>query len=303
MHARRAYTVAIALLAASNAMAEDHPIAEILAKPSLNVVITVEDMDKATQFYGEVLGLERMPPIVFGDNTDPVFFPKPVIMQRFKVGSHEIKLIPGIESTEDLPRGVQEAIGFRLVNYPIADIEAFKKRLARHGYDEPTIGELPNSPYRFGLINDPDGNPVEFYYYDGAGPPGWEQSLQIGLTVSDIEASREFYGKTLGMNELPAIPSPMGNGKVYLFQNGPTLIKFWTFDKDIPNHAGRHLDAYGYRYIQYPAKEIDTAHAFMNGRGVPIDLPPTTVFRGLNIKIMFVTDPDGIIQEIFGPAR
>jgi len=275
-------------------------IAQFLAKPSLNVVITVSDMEAAKKFYGDVLGLAPLPPIRFSDKTSAVFFPTAVTMERFRVGAHEIKLIPGVESTKKYPGGVTRGIGFRMVNYPIADIEAFRRRLAEHGYAEPKIGSLPNSTYRFGMLEDPDGNQVEFFYHDGDGPKGWQESLQIALTVADVDDSRHFYGQVLGMQELPSIPMPGApDRRVYLFQNGPTLIKFLTFGPDLPNRAGRHLDAYGYRYIQYQAKDVDAAYEFVKARGAKIDLPPTAV-GSMPVSITFVADPDGVINEMFG---
>ena len=53
-------------------------------------------MAAAKKFYGGVLGLQSMPPILFSDKTATVFFPKAVTMERFRVGTHEIKLIPGV---------------------------------------------------------------------------------------------------------------------------------------------------------------------------------------------------------------
>lgn len=293
-----------ALLGANslNADAEsEESIRDFLAKPSLNVVITVRDMENAKEFYGDVLGLQPMAPIRFGDKTAHVFFPHAVTMERFRVGGHEIKLIPGVETTQKREGGVSNAIGLRMVNYPIADVGAFKNRLEKHGYPPPEIHEMPGSTYRFGLLTDPDDNQVEFYYYDGGGPPGWQESIQIALTVSDIEASRKFYGEVLGMTELPSVPMPGGGRTVYLFQNGPTTIKFWSYGNELPNHGGRHLEAYGYRYIQYATKDVDAAYEFVKTRGASIDLPPTAV-GSMPVKITFVSDPDGIINEMFGVA-
>jgi catechol 2,3-dioxygenase-like lactoylglutathione lyase family enzyme len=271
-----------------------------LAKPSLNVVITVSDMSAAKKFYGEVLGLAPLPPIRFGESTDPVFFPGGATMERFRVGRHEIKLIPGIESTQKHPGGVATGIGLRMVNYPIADIAAFRKRLADHGYPEPEIHKLPKSNYRFGLLEDPDGNQVEFFYYDGEGPDGWQESLHLALTVSDVEATRKFYGQVLGLPELPPMPLPLDASRnVYFFQCGPTLIKFWSFGPDLPNRAGRHLDEYGYRYIQYFVRDVDKAQELVKSRGAKIDMPPRPVVS-MPVDIMFVADPDGVINEMFG---
>jgi catechol 2,3-dioxygenase-like lactoylglutathione lyase family enzyme len=274
-------------------------IADHLAKPSLNVVITVKDMAAAKKFYGEVLGLAPMAAIRFSDKTAAVFFPTAVTMERFRVGTHEIKLIPGVESTRSYPGGVTNGIGLRMVNYPIADFAAFKDRLKANGYPEPKISSLPDSTYRFGMLTDPDGNQVEFFFHEGEGPQGWQESLHIALTVSDVEASRRFYGEVLGLRELPSIPMPGDpTRRVHLFQVGPTVIKFWSFGKELPNRAGRHLDAFGNRYIQYHVKNAQAAHEFVTSRGGKIDLPPTAV-GSMPVDILFVADPDGIINEMF----
>ncbi len=277
----------------------DESIGDYLAKPSLNVVITVKDMAAAKRFYGDVLGLKPLPQVRFSEKTAPVFFPHAVTMERFRVGTHEIKLIPGVESTRSFPGGIARGIGLRMVNYPISDVAAFKQRLQAGGYPEPKINSLPGSTYRFGMLEDPDGNQVEFFFHEGQGPENWQESLQIALTVADVEASRQFYGEVLGMRELPSLPMPGDpTRQVYLFQIGPTLVKFWSFGKDLPNRAGRHLDAYGYRYLQYHVKDAQTAQAFVESRGAKIDLPPTAV-GSMPVEIMFVADPDGIINEMF----
>lgn len=289
--------------ATSAAEGTDSGIGELLQKPSLNVVVVVSDMEKAKQFYGEVLGLNPMPPIRFSDKSAEVFFSHATTMERFQVGSHEIKLLPGLESTKQQPGGVDGGIGIRMLNFPITDLDAFAARLKKHGYPEPQIHSLPGSNYRFGLLNDPEGNQVEFFTYEGEGPEGWEDTIHIALTVSDIEASRKFYGDVLGMTELPAIALPLDDTrKVHFFQNGPTLIKFWSYGRDLPNHAGRHFDAYGYRYIQYPMKDIGAAHDFVKERGANVELPPTPV-KSVPVEIMFVADPDGIINEMYGVPR
>ena len=290
------------VLLGNRSAAAEAAISDFLAKPSLNVVITVSDMDKAVEFYGDVLGLEAMSPIPFSDKTAEVFFPRAVVMQRFKVGTHEIKLIPGLDSTKKRVGGISTGIGFRMVNYPIADLEAFKARLESHGYPEPRINSMPGSTYRYGMLQDPDGNQVEFFFHEGEGPEGWQDSIQIALTVSDVEASREFYGKVLGMTEVPPVPMPGGDRNVYLFQVGPTLIKFWSFGDELPNHAGRHQEAYGNRYIQYFTKDIRATHEFVKKRGATIELPPTAV-GSMPVEIMFVADPDGIINEMFGMVQ
>ncbi len=274
-------------------------IADHMAKESLNVVLTVSDMEKAKAFYGGVLGLEPMAPIQFGADSNPVFFPEPTEMIRYQVGPHEIKLITSSKPLKKHPGGIGAGIGFRMVNFPMVDVEALFERVEAAGLSKPAISELPGTNYRFGMLQDPDGNQVEFHFYEGEGPEGWTDGIHIALTVADVEKTRVFYGEILGMEEAQPVPMPGRPGSmVHLFQLGATTVKFWSFGPELPVHSGRHLDAYGFRYLQYQVKDIDAVHEFIKARGGTIELPPTPM-KSMPVSLMFVADPDGIINEFF----
>jgi len=288
----------VLLLGSAAVHGDDKTISDFLKKPSLNAVIIVSDMAASQKFYGDVLGLEAMSPIPFGPTTAPVFFPKAVTMQRYRVGTHEIKLLPGWDSTVKKPGGIGNATGFRMINFPILDMDAFRVRLKANGYPEPKVNAM-GTDYRFGMLEDPDGNQVEFYYYEKNGPDGWQESIQYALTVSDVEATRHFYGTILGMQEMPPVPMPGRQGtNVYLFRNGPTIIKFWSFGKGLPNQGGRHNEQFGFRYIQYEMKDVHATHEWVKARGAKMEMKPTSVVS-LPVDIMFVAAPDNIIQEMF----
>lgn len=296
--------VAMAIVTCNGSSADTGgSIADYMGKASLNVVLTVSDMEKAKAFYGGVLGLEPMPPIEFSEESNPVFFPEATTMERYKVGTHEIKLITSSKPLKKYPGGIGAGIGFRMVNFPIADVEALFERIQAAGLPKPAISELPGTSYRFGMLEDPDGNQVEFHFYDGVAPEGWTDGIHIALTVADVERTRAFYGGVLGMKESPSVPMPIGSGgTVYLFHLGATLVKFWSFGQDLPVYSGRHLDAYGFRYLQYQVKDIDAVHQFVKERGGTIELPPTPM-RSMPVSLMFVADPDGIINEFYGFKR
>lgn len=278
-------------------------IAEHMAKASINVVITVSDMEKAKVFYGGVMGLEPMSPIRFGEGSNPVFFAEPTTMERFRVGTHEVKLITSSKPLPKQPGGVAAGIGFRMIAFPIDDIEALLNRVKAHGLAAPEVHAMEGTPYRFGMLRDPDDNEVEFYTYEGGTPENGMKGLQIALTVSDVEESRRFYGEVLGLEALPAVPMPgRPEVTVNLFRMGDTIVKFWSFGPDLPTYSGRHLAAYGFRYLQYQVKNIDAVHEFVKARGGTIDLPPTSM-QSMPVKLMFVADPDGVINEFFGMGR
>ena len=55
-------------------------------------------------------------------------------------------------------------------------------------------------------------------------------------------------------------------------------------------------------HLQYQMKNITAAHEFMKTNNADIELPPTSM-ESNPVKLMFVNDPDGIINEFFGIGR
>jgi len=291
--------IIVTLLALQLPAAAEETIADHMSKASLNVVLTVSDMEKSKEFYGEILGLEPMPSIPFSGASNPVFFDEPTTMERFKVGTHEIKLITKSTPLKRNPGGADQGIGFRFINVPIPNPEALFHRLEEHGIPKPEVQSVFGD-YRFGFLTDPEGNEVEFHFYEGDGPPGWTDAIHIALTVSDPTKTAAFYGEVLGMTPGAVFPMP-GNphSKIHLYTMGATTVKFWSHGPDLPTYSGRHFDAYGWRYLQYAVKDIDAVHAFVQERGGTIELPPTPM-NSMPVSLMFVADPDGIINEFFG---
>jgi len=119
------------------------------------VVIWVHDMEKALQFYSEVLGLETMSP---PDFRGAVFLQagQPAISCP-----QQIVLVPLPAAAPPFPGDrTQRTMHHLGLEVAAEDFEAERKRLESLGY-EVRFGEHPFLPLKGMYLDDPDGNEVE----------------------------------------------------------------------------------------------------------------------------------------------
>ena len=94
----------------------------------LNLVFAVSDADKTTEFYGDILGLKRIPDLKF---------PEGRYMIRYLGGESEIKFIVNNVELPKFKGGTRTARGIRLLALFIPDTEkdGIMKRLKANGHD------------------------------------------------------------------------------------------------------------------------------------------------------------------------
>lgn len=116
------------------------------------IVLWTRDKARAVQFYGDLLGLERISP-----PTLPNVF--------FKVGEGHtgipqmIVLVPKSEAVQAQPSGYQ--LHHLALELPEAEFDAQHTALTAAGYT-PRPGVHPVLASRTMYVDDPDGNEVEF---------------------------------------------------------------------------------------------------------------------------------------------
>ena len=270
---------------------------EMLAE-GVNIVLSVSDADKAIEFYGDILGLKRIPNIdlpgsqATGAGT----------MLRFMGGVSEIKLIvlPGL--TENYPDGIDRGRGIRLLTIFLdaSKKDGIAERLEQAGYATDRLLNAEGEVMSNGIVQDQDGNELNIVFL----PPGRTEDenrrMVIGLTVGDSAASREFYGELLGLQELA--PGSAGlDAFMYMFQAGPTSIRFWNENSELPAYTGAHTQAYGMHYIQFIVTDVDAVFEEMKGKGATVVREPFPL--GKLARIAMIADPDGVVIEFAGPPK
>lgn len=268
------------LTAAPSAHSEDEvrSAGPLLWQPSMNVFrrFAVEP-EEMFEFYGQVLGLEQLQTYNVGGNTG---------VARFKAGDSEIKLTNRVQDRTYVPGGVRDATGLRLLTFFFPDQAALVQRFREQGYPEPQFETVPGSPdRRAALVKDPDGQWVELVVAPQA-PASTFDGIEVGLTVSDIDASRAFYRDFVGLEELPPTEDAVFDTLKYPYRHGSTTVNLRSFGEELPADTGTG----GIQYVVTKVAEVD---ALAKARGVAIDQPLSTL-QGFGVRTVWLDDPDGI---------
>lgn len=178
----------------------------------LDAMLATADVDAAAAFYTETLG------------GHPRVDASPWRAQRaVSFGAQVVAFRPAAEPERSMPKGIYDAIGLRVLSFLVADLDATCARLEARGRRVARGVDLPGRrPIRF--ARDPDGNTLELIgVARGACPSA---PLQVGLTVRDAEASRAFYGGSLGLRA--QAPAPISPGITrWGFDVGDATLKLW----------------------------------------------------------------------------
>jgi catechol 2,3-dioxygenase-like lactoylglutathione lyase family enzyme len=119
-----------------------------------------------------------------------------------------------------------------------------------------------------------------------------KDSIDLGIVVTDPEASLAFYRDTLGFSAAGEMPMP-GGGTMYRLMCGTSMIKLVHPAKEPPAKAARGgiPGATGYRYWTISVSNIQELVDACSAAGRKVAVPVTELRPGVTIAI--VEDPDG----------
>lgn len=260
----------------------------LLWQPSMNVfrrfAVEPEEMFK---FYGGALGLEQLQTFDVGGGTN---------VARFRAGRSEVKLTNRVPDRTYAPGDVDAATGLRLLTFFYPEQDAVVQRFIEQGYSAPEFAAIPGTDRLSALVSDPDGHAVELVIAPNA-PDELYDTIEVGLTVSDLEQSRAFYREFVGLAELPAVADPRFDTTKYPYQHGTTIVSLRSFDGDLPADTGTGG-------IQYVVTDVEPIDRLAKERGVTID-QPLSGLAGFNLRTIWLDDPDGITNYFAqtGPSR
>jgi catechol 2,3-dioxygenase-like lactoylglutathione lyase family enzyme len=254
-----------------------------LIKPELDVALVPSDPEVTCDYYRDVIGLSPEPSVTFASGAR---------QDRFSLGKHRVKVNRAASPPARESGGVEVAVGMRLLAL-ILDEARFDGIVARLDAAGRRHSALPvgDAPYRVRLTKDPDGTVIELVGLKAPAESRHTDRLQIGLTVSDVARSRQFYGQVLGLSEQPEVALGNGLGTRYAFTWGNTTIKFWRAPDEVPVRTGAPNSRAGLRTFTAVVPDIEAAHAELIAKGVPIALEPLEL-PGI-ARILFFADPDG----------
>ena len=134
------------------------------------------------------------------------------------------------------------------------------------------------------MVQDPEKQWVELVVMPGA-PQSVYDSMEVGLTVTDLERSRAFYRDFVGLEELPAVQDALLGVTKYPFRHGTTTVNVWSFGPT----ARANTRTAG---IQYVISDVEAVDAKAKAQSVKIDTPLGNFSAGL--RTIWLSDPDGI---------
>jgi len=122
------------------------------AKNAVDIGIIVKDIDASLRFYRDQLGLRKVQelPLWFGT------------MHRLAFGDSFIKLVDPKEIPPAGEHGLHNVLGFRYITFQIKNIDTVCADLAAAGVGFVVDKNEFMPGVTIAMVNDPDGNIVEF---------------------------------------------------------------------------------------------------------------------------------------------
>ncbi len=118
-------------------------------------------------------------------------------------------------------------------------------------------------------------------------------SLDLGLIVSDIKASLNFYKTILGLEFVGV--TPVWFGTMHRLRFGTSDFKLIE-PKSIPPRGIIGLEnQLGFRYVTLVIENLSQLCSDLKNEGIEFALPETEVRPG--VRVAMVKDPDGNIVE------
>lgn len=120
-----------------------------------------------------------------------------------------------------------------------------------------------------------------------------KDSVDVGIFISDVKKSLDFYHGILGLEKIEELPTPFGT--LHRLRFGTSDIKLMD-PKKIPAAGAIGLEKQlGFRYLTFVIRDLSGLCASLKQKGVEFTIPETEIRPGT--RIAMVKDPDGNIIE------
>jgi len=264
----------------------------LLQGPALNTFRRFEgDTEPMFNFYEDALGFEAL---------DTLNISGGQVVWRFKAGDTQIKLNLLEDGRKYIGGGVTAATGLRLWTFFFSDEAAVVDRFVAAGLTAPKFEDLVGTDgkpaKRSALISDPSGQDVELVITGDAPDTGYG-GVEIGMVVSDIKQSLEFYRGFVGFNEAEAEFDERFQTLKYSFSYGSTVITLRSFEEPLPADTGSG----GVQYIVSNVRQVDE---LVKCRGITVERPFEALQGPSGISLtLWTNDPDGITNYFLQPPN
>jgi catechol 2,3-dioxygenase-like lactoylglutathione lyase family enzyme len=138
----------------------------------------------------------------------------------------------------------------------------------------------------------------------------------VGLTVKDVEASLEWYGRMFGVepvfvtkaegDELATAVGVPGAKLTFAFLRfGETEVELLSYDNDRDETFGRRNCDVGSPHLCILVDDIEASYRDLKAKGVEFFAEPLHIEGGPldGCSFVYFRDPDGITLELFEEAK
>lgn len=282
----RAFRIRAAMLAAlllgisigSGIQAADESVGPVISMPAMNPFrrYSAENPEPIFAFYSDVLGHDRLTEYDVGGTTG---------VMRIRAGASELKFTGDTQDEQYQTGGIDNATGIRLWTFFYSDRAALTKRFTDNGLAAPEFAAIGDTGRLSAIVKDPEGELVQLIITGD--PVGTTYNeVEVGLTVSELDASRAFYRDFVGLEELEPVYDPVFETMKYSFRNGATTVSLRHFGADLPADTGTGG-------IQYVVSDVELVDRLAEERSIQIK-QPLSPLRGFNLRTIWLGDPDGI---------
>ena len=233
--------------------------------------------EEMVRFYTQALALDSLSPIQLTESQQMILT---------GVGAMQIKLSAGQEGDRkyDLSGGYRGGTGIRFFALTYPDAGEVRRRFAEAGFDAPEFAPREDGVQQ-ALVQDPGGFDIVLLAQDGAQDHS-DDGVAVGISVSDLEASRTFYRDFVGLEELDPVPAPVMGTIFYPYRHGETTLLLYHVAENLPADNGS-------AGIQYVVSDAPLAAARGAHRNVPVETP-LNVLGGFGLVTVWLNDPDGV---------
>jgi len=255
------------------------PTRELFIQDSMNVFRRFERDITAdmVEFYTGALGLRSLSPIQLTSSQQMILT---------GVGSGQIKLAAGQQGDQnyDLSGGPTGGTGIRFFVLTYPDAAAVQARFTAAGHSAPVFADAGGGR-QVAMVDDPGGFPVQIVI-DPAAKDNSNDGVGVGIGVSDLAASREFYREFVGLDGLPEERDPVLGITRYPYRHAETTLYLYDVGTGKPANTG----SAGIQYVVSDAPMVEARRASRNIRVQN----PLNRMRGFDLVTVWLYDPDGV---------
>ena len=259
-----------------------------LVDDHLNLVISASDESKTINFYGEVLGLNRI---------SDIELPEKRKMIRYIAGESELKFIIRNKDSSLMESNFNNEIGIRQLTLfiPIERKQEIIDKVLKNNIKLPKfinskIGSIDISKT---LINDFDGNKIELVFLTDELDNYNFNTSGFQLNVTNAKITGSFLRNILGFKYIK------NEENQDIFKIGKTLVNLNEVKGSSNKRVGLPGEIEGYSLVQFVVNDVIASRNQILMNGGKIHTEPYKI--GDLAIIMFIESPDGILFE-FGAA-